>query len=179
MKKAASSFDRHDSINHSIGEYVRGDVHTNTIEGYFSIMKRGVHGVYHHVSQQHLKRYLAEFDFRYNERSALGVEDTERMTRSVKGIIGSASLIVRRLIGKETQVLERTEELWRRRLYLPNYQIGEAARYAEYFAADRRRLASNRKSVGLSKGAASGIVVFAIDRSCCGGGFSQGRHSLA
>jgi hypothetical protein len=88
MKKAGSHFDRHDSINHSIGEYVRGDVHTNTIEGFFSIMKRGINGVYHHVSQQHLKRYLAEFDFRYNERSALGVEDAERMAKSVKGIVG-------------------------------------------------------------------------------------------
>jgi transposase-like protein len=88
MKKAGGEFGRHASINHSIGEYVRGDVHTNTIEGYFSIMKRGIHGVYHHVSQQHLKRYLAEYDFRYNERSALGVEDTERMTKSVQGIVG-------------------------------------------------------------------------------------------
>jgi transposase-like protein len=67
-------FEKHDSINHSIGEYVRGDVHTNTIENYFSILKRGINGVYHHVSQQHLKRYLAEFDFRYNERAALGVQ---------------------------------------------------------------------------------------------------------
>jgi transposase-like protein len=78
----------HQSVNHSIGEYVRGDAHTNTIEGYFSIMKRGINGVYHHVSQQHLKRYLAEFDFRYNERSGLGVTDAERMAKSVKGIVG-------------------------------------------------------------------------------------------
>ena len=70
----------HGTVNHSIDEYVRhgGFMHTNTIEGYFSILKRGVTGTYHHVSQQHLKRYLAEFDFRYNERSALGVEDAER-----------------------------------------------------------------------------------------------------
>jgi len=88
MKKAGSKFERHDSINHSIGEYVRGDVHTNTIEGYFSIMKRGIHGVYHHVSQQHLKRYLAEFDYRYNERVALGVDDAERMAKSIPGIVG-------------------------------------------------------------------------------------------
>jgi transposase-like protein len=59
-------FRNHESINHSIGEYVRGPVHTNTIEGYFSIMKRGIVGTYHHVSAKHLKRYLAEFDFRYN-----------------------------------------------------------------------------------------------------------------
>jgi transposase-like protein len=88
MKCAGRQFGEHASVNHGIGEYVRGDIHTNTIEGYFSIMKRGIHGTYHHVSQQHLKRYLAEFDFRYNERSALGVEDGERMTKSIKGIVG-------------------------------------------------------------------------------------------
>jgi ISXO2-like transposase domain len=71
-KKVGSEFALHGSVNHSIGEYVRGDVHTNTIEGYFSIMKRGIYGTFHHISQQHLKRYLAEFDFRYNERSRRG-----------------------------------------------------------------------------------------------------------
>lgn len=78
----------HHSVNHSIGEYVRGDVHTNTIEGYFSVMKRGITGVYHHVSPQHLKRYLAEYDFRYNERSALNVSDAERTTKAVQGVVG-------------------------------------------------------------------------------------------
>jgi transposase-like protein len=81
-------FDRHETVNHSLDEYVRGDAHTNTIEGYFSILKRGIIGTYHHVSQQHLKRYLAEFDFRYNERSALGVTDKERAARLLKGIVG-------------------------------------------------------------------------------------------
>ena len=81
-------FAKHQTVNHSIGEYVRGDVHTNTIEGYFSIMKRGITGTYHHVSQQHLKRYLAEFDYRYNERIALGVGDAERMAKSIPGIVG-------------------------------------------------------------------------------------------
>jgi transposase-like protein len=81
-------FDKHESVNHSLGEYVRGDVHTNTIEGYFSILKRGINGVYHHVSQQHLKRYLAEFDFRYNERMKLGVNDKARATKAIKGIVG-------------------------------------------------------------------------------------------
>jgi transposase-like protein len=75
-------------VRHSTGEYVRGDVHTNTIEGYFSIFKRGMNGTYHHVSQQHLKRYLAEFDFRYNERSKLGVDDAERAARLATGIKG-------------------------------------------------------------------------------------------
>jgi transposase-like protein len=78
----------HQSVNHSIGEYVRGDVHTNTIEGYFSILKRGIMGTYHHVSPQHLKRYLAEFDFRYNERMALGVSDEARTTKALRGIVG-------------------------------------------------------------------------------------------
>jgi ISXO2-like transposase domain len=57
-------------------------------EGYFSILKRGIHGVYHHVSEQHLKRYLAEFDFRYNERAALGVEDEARADKLIGGIVG-------------------------------------------------------------------------------------------
>ena len=67
---------------------MRGDAHTNTIEGYFSIFKRGIYGVYHHVSQQHLKRYLGEFDFRYNERIALGVTDTQRAAKAIKGAAG-------------------------------------------------------------------------------------------
>ncbi len=78
----------HQTVNHGIGEYVRGEAHTNTIEGYFSVLKRGIVGTYHHVSQQHLKRYLAEFDFRYNERMALGVGDAERTTKALKGIVG-------------------------------------------------------------------------------------------
>lgn len=87
-KKVGGEFPLHDSINHSIGEYVRGDIHTNTVEGYFSILKRGINGVYHHVSQEHLKRYLAEFDFRYNERMALNVSDMERTAKAIKGIVG-------------------------------------------------------------------------------------------
>jgi transposase-like protein len=77
-----------DVVNHSLGEYVRGDAHTNTMESYFSIMKRGIIGTYHHVSQQHLKRYLCEFDFRHNERSALGVEDEQRTIKALRGIMG-------------------------------------------------------------------------------------------
>ncbi len=78
----------YETVNHGAGEYVRGDAHTNTIEGYFSILKRGITGTYHHVSQQHLKRYLAEFDFRYNERATLGVDDAERTIKALKGIEG-------------------------------------------------------------------------------------------
>lgn len=87
-KSLGRGFEKHGTVNHSIGEYVRGEIHTNTIEGYFSIFKRGINGVYHHISQQHLKRYLAEFDFRYNEREALGVGDIERTAKAIPGIVG-------------------------------------------------------------------------------------------
>lgn len=82
------NFAGHDAVNHAANEYVRGDVHTNTVEGYFSIFKRGMKGVYQHCSEKHLHRYLAEFDFRYNNRSAMGVEDKERAERALKGIRG-------------------------------------------------------------------------------------------
>ena len=81
-------FARHEAVNHGIGEYVRGDAHTNTVESYFAILKRGIAGTYHHVSQQHLKRYLAEFDFRYNERAKLDVNDADRAKRAVRGVVG-------------------------------------------------------------------------------------------
>jgi len=67
--KVGREFAEHGVVKHGIGEYVRGDIHTNTVEGYFSIFKRGLKGSYHHISQKHLKRYLCEFDFRYNYRS--------------------------------------------------------------------------------------------------------------
>jgi transposase-like protein len=78
----------HEVVNHSMDEYVRGDAHTNTIESYFSIVKRGIVGTFHHVSQQHLHRYLAEFDFRYNNRIALGIDDSVRATSALLGIVG-------------------------------------------------------------------------------------------
>lgn len=87
-KKIGGEYKNHDSVNHGAGEYVRGGAHTNTIEGYFSILKRGIIGTYHHVSQQHLKRYLAEFDFRHNNRIALGVDDTQRTQNMLFGIVG-------------------------------------------------------------------------------------------
>ena len=84
---SAKSFET-DAVNHRAGEYVKGDVHTNTIEGCFAILKRGIIGTYHHVSQQHLKRYLAEFDFRYSNRIALDVDDVERTLRALLGAKG-------------------------------------------------------------------------------------------
>ena len=86
--RVGSDFARHEAVNHSIGEYVRGDAHTNTIEGYFSILKRGLTGVYRHISPKHLKRYLSEFDFRYNERATLGVSDEARADKLIRGIVG-------------------------------------------------------------------------------------------
>jgi hypothetical protein len=67
---------------------VRGDVHTNSAEGYFSIFKRGMRGIYQHCGEKHLHRYLAEFDFRYNNRIALGIGDTERASKIVKQASG-------------------------------------------------------------------------------------------
>jgi hypothetical protein len=81
-------FKRHDTVNHSIDEYVRGDAHTNTVEGFFSVFKRGMKGVYQHCSEQHLHRYLAEFDFRYSNRMANGVDDLLRTRRAIRGAQG-------------------------------------------------------------------------------------------
>jgi transposase-like protein len=81
-------FASHEYVSHSDGEYVRGDVHTNTAENYFSILKRGIDGTYHHISEAHLPRYLAEFDFRYNHRIGLGVTDAERTRRALAGVVG-------------------------------------------------------------------------------------------
>ena len=81
-------FAGHGTVNHSEEEWVRGEVHVNSAEGFFSIFKRGMVGVYQHCDERHLHRYLAEFDFRYNEREALGVNDAERMKKSVQGIVG-------------------------------------------------------------------------------------------
>ncbi len=81
-------FRSHDAVDHGTGEYARGDAHSNTVESFFAILKRGVYGTFHHVSEAHLHRYLAEFDFRYNNRSALGVDDSERSDELLRGIAG-------------------------------------------------------------------------------------------
>lgn len=86
------SFASHDRVDHTAGEYVRYEptkvVHTNTVEGYFSVFKRGMRGTYQHCKEKHLHRYLAEFDFRYNNRVALGVNDEQRAASMVKGAQG-------------------------------------------------------------------------------------------
>lgn len=88
----------HKTVRHSLGEYVDGEIHTNTIESYFSVFKRGMKGTYQHCGEQHLHRYLAEFDYRYNNRTALGVDDATRMEKSVQGIVGKR-LTYRRVNG--------------------------------------------------------------------------------
>ncbi len=84
-------FPEHQSVNHTEGEYVSKKdrtVHTNTVEGFFSIFKRGMKGVYQHCGHNHLHRYVAEYDFRYNNRVALGVNDQQRAERLLSGVVG-------------------------------------------------------------------------------------------
>jgi hypothetical protein len=87
-RNASEDFAKHETVNHGIEEYVRGDVPTNSAEGFFSILKRGITGYYFHVSEAHLHRYLSEFSFRHSNRSALGVEDLERADIAFKGAVG-------------------------------------------------------------------------------------------
>jgi transposase-like protein len=97
-------FSGHGAVNHSAEEYVRAFFwHTNTAENYFSILKRGIIGTYHHVSEAHLHRYLAEFDFRYNQRARLGIDDAQRMAKAAKGIAG------KRLTYRRTRRIKETE----------------------------------------------------------------------
>jgi transposase-like protein len=86
--KVGEEFSAHETINHAAKEYARGDVTTNTVEGYFSIFKRGMRGVYQHCGEKHLHRYLAEYDFRFNHRVKLGFNDGERAALAVKGAAG-------------------------------------------------------------------------------------------
>jgi transposase-like protein len=92
--KIGDEFAGHSTVNHSADEYVRlgGFAHTNTVEAFFSILKRGITGTYHTVSEAHLHRYLAEFDYRHNTRTALGFNDTERAAKAVKGVEGKRLL---------------------------------------------------------------------------------------
>lgn len=91
-KRLGEIFADHGVVNHSREEYVRGDAHTNTVEGFFSIFKRGMSGVYQHCAEKHLHRYLAEFDFRYNHRTRLGIGDIERTFAALRGVEGKRLL---------------------------------------------------------------------------------------
>ena len=80
---------KHETVNHSAGEYARpGGVHSNTVEGYFGLLKRGLYGTYHHVSEAHLQRYINEFDFRFTHRTAQGVNDMQRAVQALSQIRG-------------------------------------------------------------------------------------------
>ena len=81
-------FAEHGFTRHGQGEYVRGDVHTNTVEGYYSVFKRGMKGVCQHCAEKHLARYVTEFDFRYNNRVRLGVDDAQRTVSALRGVVG-------------------------------------------------------------------------------------------
>ena len=87
-RRIGREFAEHSAVHHYNKEYVRGDVTTNTIEGAFSIFKRGMRGVYQHCREKHLHRYLAEFEFRYSHREAHGVDDQARADRILRGIVG-------------------------------------------------------------------------------------------
>lgn len=100
--RVGREFAAHGVVRHGQGEYVSmadRSLHTNTIEGYFSIFKRGMKGVYQHCSKRHLHRYLAEFDFRYNNRSALGVDDVSRADLALAGIVGKRLMYLDSLVG--------------------------------------------------------------------------------
>jgi transposase-like protein len=89
--RVGREFAGHDVVHHGRDEYVRYAtplITTNTIEGFFSIFKRGMRGVYQHCSEKHLHRYLAEFDFRYSNRVALGVDDERRTVQALQGVVG-------------------------------------------------------------------------------------------
>jgi hypothetical protein len=87
-KKIGREFAEHSAVHHYNKEYVRGDVTTNTVEGAFSIFKRGMRGVYQHCAEKHLHRYLAEFEFRYSHREKVGIDDKARADLMLKGIVG-------------------------------------------------------------------------------------------
>lgn len=87
-KGSADVFASHETVKHSKGEYVRGDVHNNSAEGFFGVFKKGMKGVYQHCSEKHLNRYVTEFGFRHNTRVALGYNDSQRTDMAVIGTVG-------------------------------------------------------------------------------------------
>lgn len=87
-KSIGPDFASHEFVNHSVKEYARGPITTNTVEASFALLKRGLVGTFHHVGEQHLQRYVHEFDFRWNHRVALGIDDTQRTAAALMGIAG-------------------------------------------------------------------------------------------
>jgi transposase-like protein len=107
-RRLGLEFQSHAMVDHGAHEYVRGDTHTNTVEGYFSIFKRGMRGIYQHCSEKHVQRYLAEFDFRYSHRIAMGVDDKARADKALSGVVGKRltyeTIAVRRP-GQESRIV--------------------------------------------------------------------------
>ena len=103
-KRIGKTFADHRWVNHGQGEYVSkldAGVHTNTVEGFYSIFKRGMRGVYQHCGKKHLHRYMAEFDFRYSHRIALGVDDEARTAYAIEGVVGKRLTYRRPDLGSE------------------------------------------------------------------------------
>jgi len=101
-REIGKDFASHERVQHGAKEYVRGDIFTNTAENYFSVLKRGIYGVYQHVSDAHLHRYLSEFDFRYSNRAKRGVDDRMRADLALVGAKGKR-LTYRTVGGQGTQ----------------------------------------------------------------------------
>ena len=116
--ETGKEFAAHETVKHSAGEYVRWEdgeaIHTNTVENVFSVFKRGMRGVYQHCGEAHLHRYLAEFDFRYNRRTALGFTDAERTDDALKGI-GGKRLTYRRIGEAANELRQKARKLARMR----------------------------------------------------------------
>ena len=93
-ERLGREFAGHGTVNHSAGEYVRtgGFHHTNTVESFLALLKRAVYGQFHHVSEAHLHRYLAEADFKYNNRATLGIDDVTRAAALLRGVKGKRLL---------------------------------------------------------------------------------------
>jgi transposase-like protein len=100
-KVPGKHFASHEAVNHKAKEYARGDVTTNTVESSFAILKRGLNGTFHSVSEKHLQRYCDEFDFRWNYRQSQGFSDSMRATMTLKGIVGKR-LTYRRTDGQDS-----------------------------------------------------------------------------
>ena len=112
--RAGREFADHQSVNHSKEEWKRGEAHTNTIEGYFSVFKRGMKGVYQLAPRQHMQRYLDEFDLRYNHRMALGVSDTDR-SKATRWKASVESALTYAVLTKPKSLKQKARRLYRKR----------------------------------------------------------------
>ena len=167
-------FAKHDKVKHGAKEYVRYDhtfdennklhtktITTNTVEGFFGVFKRGMRGTYQHCGPQHLQRYMDEFDFRYSNRTALGVDDTERAVRAIRARKASASriklLVQRNKLAREIRIASPDHGDFGDFLARLGLALGGVRGVSDHFAlrfvrrCERRRIASvARRSASLS-----------------------------